>query len=101
MLVESPLYRWLCRHALTTFLLMTASFVAFGYLTVDLIHLIGSNAAFILKHGWMALMSGGLLQLSQLILLALLAMTSYLIFRLSEKALLHRLSNRACALPDK
>jgi hypothetical protein len=25
---------------------------AFGYLTIDLVHLLSSNAAFIVRHGW-------------------------------------------------
>ncbi|KFX70098.1 hypothetical protein TMS3_0111405 [Pseudomonas taeanensis MS-3] len=76
-----------------TFLLMTASFLAFGYLTIDLVQLLSSNAAFIVRHGWVALMSGGLLQLGELTLIALLAMACYLLFRLCEQALLQRLSS--------
>lgn len=74
---------------------MTASFLAFGYLTIDLVHLLGSNAAFIVRHGWLALMSGGLLQLGELTLTALLAMACYLLFRLCEQALVQRLSGSA------
>ncbi len=91
---ESGLFRWLQRHALLSFLLMTASFLAFGYFTIDLVHLISSNAAFIVKHGWAALQSGGLLQLGELSLVALLAMACYLLFRLCEQALVQRLSQR-------
>ncbi|WP_439859135.1 hypothetical protein [Pseudomonas sp. MBLB4136] len=93
--VESAFYRWLRRHLLMSFLLMTASFLAFGYFTIDLVSLIGSNAAFIVRHGWLALMSGGLLQLGELTLIALLAMACYLLFRLCEQAVLQRLSGRA------
>ena len=91
--IDSSFYRWLRRHPLLTFLLMTASFLAFGYLTIDLVQLLSSNAAFIVRHGWMALMSGGLLQLGELTLIALLAMACYLLFRLCEQALLQRLSS--------
>ncbi len=90
-------YRWLHRHLLLSFLLMTVSFLAFGYFTIDLVHLIGSNAAFIIRHGWLALMSGGLLQLGQLTLIALLAMACFLLFRLCEQALLQRLAGSARA----
>ena len=93
--IESSFYRWLRRHLVVCFLLMTASFLAFGYFTIDLVHLIGSNAAFIVKHGWLALMSGGLRQLGELTLIALLAMLCYLLFRLCEQALLQRLASRA------
>ncbi|MBS7689985.1 hypothetical protein I0D68_17420 [Pseudomonas lalucatii] len=95
MSAHSAFYRWLRRHLLTCFLLMTASFVAFGYLTIDLVQLLGSNAAFIVRHGWLALMSGGLLQFAQLLLIALLAMVCYLLFRLCEQVLLQRLSGGA------
>jgi hypothetical protein len=44
--VERSFYRWLRRHPGLTFWLMTASFLAFGYLTIDLVHLLSSNAAF-------------------------------------------------------
>jgi hypothetical protein len=92
---NSSFYLWLRRHLVVSFLLMTASFVFFGYLTIDLVHLLSSNAAFIVRHGWLALMSGGLLQFGELSLLALLAMACYLLFKLCEQALLQRLSSRA------
>lgn len=95
---NSSLYLWLRRHLVVSFLLMTASFVSFGYLTIDLVHLLGSNTAFIVRHGWLALMSGGLLQLGELSLSALLAMACYLLFKLCEQALLQRLSSRARAM---
>ncbi len=94
----SAFYRWLHRRLLVSFVLMTASFLAFGYFTIDLVHLLSANAAFIVRHGWMALMSGGLLQFGQLSLMALLAMACYLLFRLSEQALIQRLSGSARAI---
>lgn len=97
---NSSLYRWLRRHLVVSFLLMTASFVFFGYLTIDLVHLLSSNAAFIVKHGWLALMSGGLLQLGELTLTALLAMACYLLFKLCEQVLLQRLSSRARSIEE-
>ncbi|MCG4454975.1 MULTISPECIES: hypothetical protein [unclassified Pseudomonas] len=94
----SSFYLWLHRHLLVSFLLMTASFLAFGYLTIDLVHLLSSNAAFIVRHGWVALMSGGLLQFVELTLIALLAMACYMLFRLCEQALLQRLSSSSRAI---
>ncbi|MDM8349212.1 hypothetical protein P8H27_09905 [Pseudomonas sp. sp1636] len=91
----SSFYRWLHRHLVVSFLLMTVSFLAFGYFTIDLVHLLSSNTVFIVRHGWMALMSGGLLQFAQLTLMALLAMACYLLFRLCEQAVVQRLSGRA------
>ncbi|NQD92185.1 hypothetical protein HP532_05890 [Pseudomonas sp. CrR25] len=92
---DSSFFRWLRRHLWVSFFLMTASFLGFGYLTIDLVYLLSSNAAFILKHGWLALMSGGLLQLGELTLIALLAMACYLLFKLCEQALLQRLAGSA------
>jgi hypothetical protein len=74
---------------------------AFGYLTIDLVHLLSSNAAFIVRHGWVALMSGGLLQFGELSLIALLAMANYLLFRLCEHALLQWLSHGARAMDNQ
>lgn len=86
-------HSWLRRHLLASFLLMTASFLAFGYFTIDLVQLLSSNASFLVRHGWLAVMSGGLLQLGQLTLSALLAMAFYLVFKLCEQALLQRLTS--------
>ena len=85
---------------MVSFLLMTASFVFFGYFTIDLVHLLSSNAAFIVRHGWLALKSGGLQQLGELSLLALLAMACYLLFKLCEQVLLQRLSNSARSIEE-
>lgn len=86
-------HAWLRRHLLASFLLMTASFLAFGYFTIDLVQLLSSNASFLVRHGWLAVMSGGLLQLGELTLTALLAMAFYLVFKLCEQTLLQRLSS--------
>jgi hypothetical protein len=100
--VHRPFYLWLRRHPLVSFLLMTVCFIAFGYLTIDLVRLIGSNAEFIFAYGWEALMSGGLLQLAELSLSALLAMACYIFFKLSEQALLKRLSeNELSSIKEK
>jgi hypothetical protein len=92
MQTNSKLYLWLRRHPLICFVLMTASFVAFGYLTVDLVRLLTTNASFVLTHGWQALKIGGLQQLLELWLGALLAMACFLFFKLCEQVLLQWLS---------
>ena len=68
---------------------MTVSFVAFGYLTIDLIRLVSLNARLVLEHGVRALMDGGAQQFLELWLNALLAMGMYLGFKLCEQVLLH------------
>jgi hypothetical protein len=91
---NSKLYLWLRRHPLACFLLMTASFIGFGYLTVDLIRLLSSNANFVLAYGWLALEIGALQQLGELWLAALLAMACYLLFKLCEQVLVQWLAQR-------
>lgn len=92
MQANSQLYLWLHCHPLACFMLMTSSFVGFGYLTVDLVQLFSSNAAFVLSYGWQALMIGGLQQLCEVWLGAFLAMACYLLFKLCEQVLVHRLA---------
>ncbi len=84
-------YLWLCRHGVASFILLTFSFLAFGKLSVDLIHLFSANAEYLLDNGWIGLLEGGLQQLLELILTACAAMLFYLLFKLCEQALLERL----------
>lgn len=84
-------YLWLCRHSVASFILLTFSFLAFGKLSVDLIHLFSANAEYLLDNGWIGLLEGGLQQLLELILTACAAMLFYLLFKLCEQALLERL----------
>ena len=86
---QPPLYRWLRRHLLLCFLLLTVSFIAFGYLTIDLIRLIAANTSLVFSYGLSALVDGGAQQFVELWLGALVAMGLYLIFKLCEQVLLH------------
>jgi hypothetical protein len=92
--INSKLYLWLRRHPLCCFMLMTASFVGFGYLTLDLIRLLSSNANFVLAYGWQALEIGALQQFGELSVGALLAMACYLLFKLCEQVLVQWLAQR-------
>ena len=91
---NNTLYLWLSRHPLMCFVLMTASFVAFGYLTIDLVRLLSRNAEFVLAYGWQALELGALRQWGELWLGALLAMACYLLFKLCEQVLVQLLIQR-------
>ena len=88
-MIYPHVYRWLRRHQIVCFLLMTVSFIVFGYLTIDLIRLVTLNATLVLEHGALALMDGGAQQFVELWLNALLAMGMYLSFKLCEQVLLH------------
>ncbi|WP_310384328.1 hypothetical protein [Roseateles sp.] len=90
---HSPLYQWLCSHRLLCFLLLTAGFIGFGVLSLDLVRLVSANAGFLLTHGWAGLMEGGLMQLLELAGKALAAMVCYMVFKLCEHALLDRLAH--------
>lgn len=83
------LYHWLRRHTIVCFLLMTVSFIAFGLLTVDLVRLIAANTDLVFSYGINGLLDGGLRQLVELWLGALLAMALYMVFKLCEQVILH------------
>lgn len=94
---DSPtrLHAWLQTHALACFLLMTAAFLVFGLLSLDLVRLVSANARFLAGTGWMGLWEdGGLRQLLELCLNALLAIAAYLVFKLCEHVLVQRLAHR-------
>ncbi|GAC1570960.1 MAG: hypothetical protein NVS3B3_24790 [Aquirhabdus sp.] len=91
MSTHSTLYLWLSRHALLTFILMTVSFLLFGILTLDLARVVTLNADYIVSNGWMGLIDGGLRQFIELGLSAAAAMVFYLLFKLCEQVLTHRL----------
>jgi hypothetical protein len=68
---------------------MTVSFIAFGFLTVDLVRLIAANTNLVFSYGLRGLLDGGLRQFAELWLGALLAMALYMVFKLCEQVLLH------------
>jgi len=82
-------YRWLRRHLVSCFLLLTVSFIAFGCLTVDLVRLIAANTDLVFSYGASALMDGGARQFVELWLGALVAMSLYMVFKLCEQVLVH------------
>jgi len=91
---HSKLHHWLSQHRMACFALMTASFVLFGCLSLDLVKLVSANASLLGTHGWQALQDGGLQQLLELWLSAFAAIAAYLLFKLCEHVLVHGLSYR-------
>jgi hypothetical protein len=77
---------WLC------FLVMGASFFAFGVGSLNLFYLLRANGNLLLDHGWMAVMDGGLRQLAELLASGYLAMTAYVVFKTCEHRLAHWLA---------
>ncbi len=90
---NSKLYLWLSAHFLVTFVLLTVSFMLFAIVTLDLARVVTANAAYISSNGWEGLLDGGLQQFAELSLGAVMAMAFYLLFKLCEHVLTHRLAH--------
>lgn len=86
------LYRCLSRRWWLAFLLMGVSFVLFGLLTLNLLHLVSANVNFLVMNGLDAVRDGGLLQLLSLIALGYFAAVFYVVFKLCEKVLVEKLT---------
>lgn len=91
---HTPLFAWLVRHAVATWVLMAISFVAFGALSINLVSYAFANADYLLSYGWEAFQDGGLQQLLELWLQIFVAISTYLIFKLCEHALIERIAHR-------
>jgi len=92
------LKRWFHRVVLArrwlTFVVMVASFLAFGVGTLNLFLLVRANGTFLLENGWMAVMDGGLGQAAGLLANAFVAMLAYLVFKACEYRLVHWLGDK-------
>ena len=86
------LYRYLSHRWWLTFLLMGVSFVCFGLLTLNLLHLVSANINFLVMNGLDAVRDGGLLQLFSLMALGYFAAAFYVVFKLCEKVLVEKLT---------
>ena len=91
---HTPLFAWLVRHAVATWVLMAISFVAFGALSINLVTYTFANADYLFSYGWDAFQDGGLQQLLELWLQIFVAISTYLIFKLCEHALIERIAHR-------
>ncbi|WP_077037997.1 hypothetical protein [Pelomonas sp. KK5] len=90
---RTRLYRWLLRHRAACYVLMTLAFLLFGLLSLDLVKVVSANAGYLWENGWMGLVDGGFRQLLELLVNALVAIAAYLLFKLCEHALVHRLAH--------
>lgn len=88
------LHQWLSAHAPACFALMVASFLLFGWLSLDLVRLVSANAGLLANHGLDALADGGLQQALELLTNAVAAVAVWLVFKLCELVLVQRLSAR-------
>ena len=91
------LRRWFHRVVLArrwlTFVVMVASFLAFGAGTLNLFFVVRANSTFLIENGWMAVMDGALRQSAELIASAALSMLAYLVFKTCEYRLVHWLGD--------
>lgn len=67
--------------------------VVFAYATLNLFQMSMANIRFLTQFGWMAVMEGGLIQLSQIVLSAVISMLSYIGFKICESELVQRYHN--------
>ena len=74
--VESPLFRWLFAHPVVSFLALTAGFLVFAGITLDLARVLLQNLRFLSAHGWDAVRDAGLWQLLGLCLQAMLGLAA-------------------------
>ncbi len=91
----TALKRFLMRHPLLTFVVMGLSFLLFGLVSLNLIHIFQASIELLLEYGRMALWDGGLQQLLELLLSGYFALAFYIAFKVCEKALVDRLTEKA------
>lgn len=89
--------RWLeflYRHAWLTFVLMGLSFLLFGFYSVNLFFLLKANIELILEYGMMAIGDGAGQQLAELLFATYLSMLFFIMFKVCERVLVHRLTRK-------
>jgi hypothetical protein len=64
--------------------------VIFAYATLNLFQMSMANFRFLKEFGWTAVMEGGLLQMVQIVASAIVAMLSYMAFKICETELVQR-----------
>ncbi len=88
----SRLYRFLAARWWLTLILLGASFVLFGVMSLNLVTMLAANIAFLREHGLVAVQEGALRQLAELLVSGYAAALFYLVFKLCERVLVDALS---------
>lgn len=83
---------WLYRHYGCTFLLMGASFLVFGVLSLNLIFVLKANIELILEHGTMVIPDGAGRQFLELVGYGYLSLALFVVFKCCETILVRRLT---------
>jgi hypothetical protein len=89
----SRLFVYLSRHWVLAWTLMGMSFLLFGLLSLNLLHVLRANLNFLAEYGVDAARDGGLLQFAEILLMVYLAVACYVVFKFCEKILVERLAH--------
>lgn len=93
-MTHTRLFDWMVRHSKLTFILMSFAFIAFGFLSLDIVMYAVANANYLLTHKWAAFVDGGAQQLIEIWMKTLVALGFYLLFKLCEHALIERIAHQ-------
>jgi len=96
---QSRLYVFLWRRWWLAFILMGVSFVLFGLISLNLLHLLGANLEYLGMHGLEAAREGGLVQLLEIVASGYFAAACYVAFKLCEKVLVERAASASGSAP--
>jgi len=75
------------------FMLAGVSIVIVAFATVNLLQMSMANLRYIGEHGWLALQSGALIQLLQLLIFGAVALFFFVVFKICESELVIRYRN--------
>lgn len=81
-------------HRTFTFVLMVAFFLLFGVTSVNLFVLLKMNIDLFIQYGWIVIEDGALEQLVDLLGSAFLSIVFYLVFKICERVLVERLTEK-------
>jgi hypothetical protein len=84
------IYVFLWRRWWLAFLLLGVSFVLFGYLSLNLLHLLGANLEYLGMYGFEAVREGGARQLVGIVVSGYFAAACYIVFKVCERVLVDR-----------
>ena len=76
-----------------TFVVMGLAFFSFGVGSLNLFYLLQANGTLLLEYGWVAVMEGGLYQLTELLVTGYASMAAYIVFKACEYRLAHWLAD--------
>jgi ribose 1,5-bisphosphokinase PhnN len=90
---------WLYHHYGCAFLLMGASFLVFGVLSLNLIYVLKANIELILEHGTMVIADGAGRQFLELMGYGYLSLAFFVVFKCCEHIVVCRLTQQGLGGP--